>query len=78
MAENNNSMKESDLQGKLGERIRMIRVKKNMTQNALAIECDFEKASMSRIESGRANPTIRTLYKICNALNIHITELFKD
>jgi transcriptional regulator with XRE-family HTH domain len=71
-------MSESDLQAKLGERIRAIRAKKDMTQNELAIECDFEKASMSRIESGQANPTIRTLYKICKALNITITELFKD
>jgi transcriptional regulator with XRE-family HTH domain len=71
-------MSESDLQSKLGERIRAIRAEKNMTQNELAIECDFEKASMSRIESGQANPTIRTLYKISKALNINITELFKD
>jgi transcriptional regulator with XRE-family HTH domain len=71
-------MQESDLQAKLGERIKVIRLEKNMTQNELAIECDFEKASMSRIESGQSNPTIRTIYKICNALDIHITELFKD
>jgi transcriptional regulator with XRE-family HTH domain len=71
-------MSVADLQIKLGERIKVIRTKKNMTQNELAIKCDFEKASMSRIESGRSNPTIQTLYKICCSLDIHITELFKD
>lgn len=49
-----------------------------MTQNDLALECDFEKATMSRIESGKANPTVRTLLKISNALDIHISELFVD
>jgi transcriptional regulator with XRE-family HTH domain len=49
-----------------------------MTQNELAMECEFEKASMSRIESGQSNPTIRTLYKISDALDVHIGELFKD
>lgn len=62
----------------LGERIKKHRIKKNMTQNDLAIECDFEKASMSRIESGQANPTIRTLFKIAKALNIELAQLFKD
>ncbi len=71
-------MQEPDLLVKLGERIREIRVKKNMSQNDLAIECDFEKASMSRIESGQANPTVRTLYKICKALNIKMVDLFVD
>lgn len=47
-----------------------------MTQNDLAIECNFEKATMSRIESGKSNPTVRTLVKISNALHIHLSELF--
>ena len=71
-------MTEPDLRIKLGNKIRMIRMEKNMTQNDLALECQFEKASMSRIESGQSNPTVRTLYKISNALNVEIGELFKD
>ena len=71
-------MKQPDLLLKMGEKIRFIRMKKKMTQNDLAIECDFEKASMSRLESGRSNPTVRTLQKVCIALDVHITELFKD
>ncbi|MES2431786.1 MAG: helix-turn-helix transcriptional regulator [Bacteroidota bacterium] len=71
-------MADQEIQFKLGERIKQLRIKRNMTQNELAMECDFEKASMSRIESGQANPTIRTLYKICNALNIDIIELFSE
>jgi transcriptional regulator with XRE-family HTH domain len=71
-------MKEPDLLLKMGEKIKFIRMKKKMTQNDLAIECDFEKASMSRLESGRSNPTVRTLQKVCIALDIHIIELFKD
>jgi transcriptional regulator with XRE-family HTH domain len=71
-------MKEPDLVVKVGERIRDIRMKKKMTQNELAIQCEFEKASMSRLESGHSNPTIRTLHKVCKALDIGINELFKD
>ena len=76
--ENYINMKEPDLLIKIGERIKDIRIKKKMTQNDLAIECNFEKASMSRLESGRSNPTIRTLQKVCSALDIYIIDLFKD
>jgi DNA-binding XRE family transcriptional regulator len=72
------SMNDMDLQIKIGEKIRTIRLQKKMTQNDLAIACDFEKASMSRIESGRANPTVRTLNRISKALEIKIGDLFID
>jgi len=71
-------MNENQLLIDLGFKIKKLRLKKNMTQNELSIECNFEKASMSRIESGQTNPTVKTLYKICNALDIHISDLFKD
>lgn len=72
------NMKDGEQLRKLGERIKKLRIKRNMTQNDLAIECNFEKASMSRIESGQTNPTIRTLYKISKALDVHIIEIFRD
>ena len=71
-------MNHTELQKRLGVKIKALRSTKNMTQNELAVECDFEKASMSRIESGQTNPTVRTLYKISKALDIPIVELFKD
>lgn len=70
-------MHEHDLLIKMGERIKMIRLKKNMTQNDLALQCDFEKASLSRIESGLSNPTMRTLFRISKALGVEIGEFFK-
>jgi transcriptional regulator with XRE-family HTH domain len=71
-------MKEADLLVKMGERIKDIRMKKKMTQHDLASACQFEKASMSRLESGQSNPTIRTLHRVCKSLDIQISELFKD
>jgi transcriptional regulator with XRE-family HTH domain len=71
-------MHRTDLLGKIGKRIKTIRLAKNMTQNDLAIECEFEKASLSRIESGKTNITIRTLYKICCALDVELVELLAD
>jgi transcriptional regulator with XRE-family HTH domain len=63
---------------KLGSRIREIRMAKNMTQNELANQCNFEKANLSRIESGRTNVTLRSLHRICKALEVDIAKLFED
>ena len=61
----------------LGARIKELRLSKEMTQNELATQCEFEKASMSRIEAGKTNITILTLHKISKALDVDITEFFK-
>jgi transcriptional regulator with XRE-family HTH domain len=71
-------MNEVPVLKQLGLKIREIRLSKDIKQNDLARECDFEKASMSRIESGRSNITVRSLYKISKALEVEINELFKD
>jgi len=61
----------------LGSRIKEIRTKKSMQQHELAAMCNFEKASMSRIESGQTNVTILTLKKICIALEVQLSDFFK-
>jgi len=71
-------MSDSKFLSVLGARIRKLRLKKDMTQNELAMLCNFEKASMSRIESGQTNMTILTIIKISNALDVDIKDLFGD
>jgi putative transcriptional regulator len=71
-------MKSKKLIKDLGVRIRQLRTKKGWTQNQLAEACSFQKASMSKIESGQSNPTVRTLYKISKAMDVPIRDLFKN
>lgn len=69
-------MNETLLLTQLGSRIREIRKKKKMTLNDLAAKCEFEKASLSRIETGKTNLTFRSLHKISVALEVEVVELF--
>jgi transcriptional regulator with XRE-family HTH domain len=62
----------------LGLRIKKIRLEKNLTQQELASLCDFEKSNMSRIENGGTNPTILTLRKISEALEVNLAYLFEE
>jgi transcriptional regulator with XRE-family HTH domain len=65
------------LQEKVGKRIQEIRIEKNLSQQDLAAKCNFEKSNMSRLEAGRANATLSTLEKVCEALQINCIELFR-
>ena len=65
------------LSAKIGTRIRILRETKNMTQQDLADLCNFDKADMSKIESGKANPTIKTLLRISQAIDVKFSDLFQ-
>jgi len=67
----------NNLSAKIGTRVRILRESKDMTQQDLADLCNFDKADMSKIESGKANPTIKTLLKISQALDVKFSDLFQ-
>lgn len=69
-------MSENEFLAKLGARVKELRIKKNISQKDLAMKCNFEKASMTRIESGRTNITVLTLYKIVTALDADLKDFF--
>lgn len=60
---------------KLGLKIKQIRTEKGLSQLALGIEIDVEKSNVSRLESGRVNARVYTLYKVAKALNVSYQEL---
>lgn len=71
-------MQEEKILQKVGARIKELRLAKGLSQNELATKCTFEKASMSRIESGKTNVTLLTLNKIGKALDVEFIEFFKS
>ena len=71
-------MTERKLLTALGSRIRKLRTKKGLSLSELAHRCEFEKASLSRIELGKTNTTILTLSKISKALEVDICDLLDD
>lgn len=62
----------------IGEKIRHLRLKQNLTQKALANKCGMYESQMRKYETGKANPKIETLQKIADALNVPINELRSD
>lgn len=63
------------LQIAIGKRIKELREERNMPQQDLAAACNFEKSNFSRLESGGTNPTLFTLYKIAEKLEVTLPEI---
>lgn len=59
----------------IGQRIKQIRESKGVTQQQISDICDFEKSTVSRIEAGRTNLTIKNLYKISQALGVSMKDI---
>lgn len=65
------------LQYLIGQKIKAIRESKGLEQQELAALCDIEPSNISRIEAGNTGPTVWTLYRISNSLEINIGDLFQ-
>lgn len=63
------------LQEAIGKKIKLIRESKKIAQQDLAAKCNFEKSNMARLEAGKTNPTIYTLYKIAESLDVTLTDI---
>lgn len=61
-----------------GKRLKQFRVKNHLTQAALAELIDTETSSVSHLENGTHSPSLNTLIKICNALDIGVDDLLAD
>ena len=66
-----------EAQRKLGKKIRELRDKKRISQEAFADLCGINRVHMSDIERGKVNLTIATLAKITTNLNVTVAGLLK-
>ena len=60
----------------LAKIIKEERLKQNKSQRLLADEYDIQKSMLSRLESAVNEPKILSLFSVCEALNIKLSDLF--
>ncbi|OKP98720.1 helix-turn-helix domain-containing protein [Paenibacillus sp. P46E] len=68
----------TDLRNRIGNRVRIIRKIKGLTQQQLAELSGLDDAYIGAVERGERNFSIDTLEKIVTALKIQPTELFQN
>lgn len=69
-------MKNNDTIKKLGQKIRIERQKRKMSQEKLAELADLNRNFVGMIERGETNLTVKKLENIANVFDIDIMDLF--
>ena len=60
---------------KVGKTVAFFRLQKGISQEVLSGLADIGRSHLSAIERGERKPTLETLYRICNALDIKMSTL---
>lgn len=71
------SMEKLDLLVLFGNRIKKLRLERGMSQVDLVakMQGNIDTTNISRIEAGRTNPTIYSIYRLSEAFEISMSEL---
>ena len=62
---------------KLGANLKKIRTKKNISQGDIARKLEVDRGFISNIENGKTNPTLATISKLAQALDVSSDKLLK-
>ena len=69
---------ESKNNKQIGDKIKILRTKQGLTQDALARKCDIPYTTLTKIEANViTKPSIQTVVKIAAGLDISIDQLLK-
>lgn len=65
-----------DTKQMIGARIKDIRYRKDFTQEELAEKININPKYLSSIERGKENPTLNTLIKLSESLDVNLNDIF--
>lgn len=63
---------------KIGLRIKELRTSLGLSQEKLALKAEIDRTYLAGVEQGKRNPSIKSLEKIIEALEVNFSEFFKD
>ena len=66
----------NSLTRKFGQKIKLIRFQKNISQEKLSELSEISRSVMGKIERGEISTTLNSVEKISEALNVNVKELF--
>ncbi|MBC5788335.1 MULTISPECIES: helix-turn-helix domain-containing protein [Clostridiaceae] len=62
----------------IGTRLRELRRSKGLSQEQLALRADITTAYLGQVERNEKNPTVVIMEKLCNALEISLSDFFSN
>ena len=67
-----------DIKHKVGQRIKELRKKLELSQEGLANEAEVDRTYVTDVENGRRNVSVEILERIIAALKVSFTEFFNS
>ncbi len=67
-----------DINKVFGQVLRDLRRGKGLSQESLAFECDLDRTFISLLERGLRQPSLKTLYKLAEALEMAPSDLITE
>lgn len=59
-----------DVRSVVGLKVRKYRIKKELTQDQLAVRANIARHYLSQLENGQRNPSVEILWNLANALGV--------
>jgi len=67
----------TDITRRFGKRLRELRQRAGISQEAFAAKCDLDRTYISGIERGKRNVALRNIEAIATGLNLSISDLMR-
>jgi transcriptional regulator with XRE-family HTH domain len=67
-----------DIREIVGLHVQRLRTESDLTQLALADNCQIYRTYLSRIENGAANPTLTVLAALAEVLDVNVAQLLNE
>lgn len=67
-----------DLESALAIMLRNLRIECGLSQEKLALICNMDRTYISMLERKKRKPTLNSIFKICDALNIFPSDFIKE
>ncbi len=61
----------------LGKKVKQIRIQRNMSQEEMAKELGINRNQLSRIETGKSEPSANVIKKLCVNCSVNLYDLFE-
>lgn len=68
-------MENNEILTDLGTKIKKQRLYLKLSQEQLAQKCGFDRTYISMLERGKRNPSFLNLLKLCEGLEVNISEI---
>lgn len=60
-----------------GDRVRVLRIQRNLSQEKFALLIDMDRTYLASVELGKRNISLENIQKIANGFSITLEELFR-